>query len=74
MLRPADVDRGRALGVVLGAVDVGPGGSVQNEVGWPYPGRRRDAYVPVGVGQRDEIVTGERLDERLPELAARAGD
>jgi len=26
------------------------------------------------VGQRDEIVTGERLDERLPELAARAGD
>jgi len=26
------------------------------------------------VGQRDEIVTGERLDERVPELAARAGD
>jgi len=26
------------------------------------------------VGQGDEIVTGERLDERLPELAARAGD
>jgi len=26
------------------------------------------------VGQRHEIVTGERLDERLPELAARAGD
>jgi len=26
------------------------------------------------VGQRDEIVTGERLDERLPELAPRAGD
>jgi len=26
------------------------------------------------VGQRDEIVTSERLDERLPELAARAGD
>jgi hypothetical protein len=62
------------LGVVFGAVDVGPRGSVQNQVGWPYPRRRRDAYVPVGVGQRDEIVTGERLDERLPELAARAGD
>jgi len=26
------------------------------------------------VSQRDEIVTGERLDERVPELAARAGD
>jgi len=26
------------------------------------------------MGQRDEIVTGERLDERVPELAARAGD
>jgi len=26
------------------------------------------------VGQGDEIVTGERLEERLPELAARAGD
>jgi len=26
------------------------------------------------VGQRDEIVTGERLDERLPELTPRAGD
>jgi len=26
------------------------------------------------VCQRHEIVTGERLDERLPELAARAGD
>jgi len=26
------------------------------------------------MGQRDEIVTGERLDERLPELAPRAGD
>ena len=47
---------------------------MQNEVGWPYPRRRRDAYVPVGVAQRDEIVTGERLDERLPELAPRAGD
>ena len=74
LLRPADVDRGRALGIVLGAIDVSPGGSVQNEVGRPDPCRRRDADVPVGVGQRDEIVTGERLDERLPELAARAGD
>jgi len=26
------------------------------------------------VGQCDEIVTGERLDERLPELTPRAGD
>jgi len=26
------------------------------------------------VGQRDEIATGERLDERPPELAPRAGD
>jgi len=47
---------------------------VQNEVGRPDPSRRRDAYVPVGVGQRDELFTGERLDERLPELAPRAGD
>ena len=74
MLRPADVDRGCALGIVLGAVDVSPGGSVQNEVGRPDPCRRRDADVPVGVGQRDEIATGERLDERPPELAPRAGD
>jgi len=26
------------------------------------------------VGHRDELVTGERLDERLPELPARTGD
>jgi len=26
------------------------------------------------VGQRHEIVTGERLDEGTPELAPRAGD
>jgi len=26
------------------------------------------------VGQRHEIVTGERLDEGVPELAPRAGD
>ncbi len=74
MLRPADVDRGGALGIVLGAVDVGPGGSVQNEVGGPDPGRCRHAHVPVAVSERDDLVTGERLDERPPELTARAGD
>jgi len=47
---------------------------VEDEVGARDHGRRRDAHVPVGVGQCDEIVTGERLDERLPELAPRAGD
>jgi len=26
------------------------------------------------VAQRDDLVAGERLDERVPELPARAGD
>jgi hypothetical protein len=47
---------------------------VKNEVGGPHPGRWRQAHVPVAMRERDELVTGERLDERPPELPARAGD
>jgi hypothetical protein len=74
VLRAADVDRSRALRVVLGAVDVRPGSRVENEVCRAQPGRRRRADVPIGERERRELVTGEGLDQRLPELAVRPGD
>ena len=73
MRGPADVHRGGALRIALGAVDVRPRGGVQHELG-REPGRRRLGDVPVAVSERDHVVPGERLDERLPELPARAGD
>ena len=39
--RSTDVDRGRALRIVLGAVDVRPGGGVQDDVRGAERGRRR---------------------------------
>jgi len=71
--RPADIDRGGTLRIGLGGVDVRPRGSVQNEAGGQTR-RRRLGDVPVAVRQRDNLVPGEGLDERLPELPARAGD
>jgi hypothetical protein len=62
------------LRVGFGAVDVGPGGGVKDEIGGLQPGGWRDAYVPVGVSQSYELVTFEDLGERPPELTARAGN
>jgi hypothetical protein len=73
VLRAADVDRRSALRVGFRAVDVRPGCRVQDEVG-REPRRRRRADVPVGVGERDDITPRERLDERVSELTAGAGD
>ena len=69
----ADVDRGRLLRLVLGAVDVGPRSRMQDEVG-PKTGGRGQRDVPVRVAQGHELVPRERLPERAAELAARPGD
>ena len=46
---------------------------MQDEVGGQARWRRlRD--VPVGVGESDDVVCGEGLDERGTELSAGAGD
>ena len=74
MLRAADVDRGGALRVVLGAVHVRPGRGVQHELGHEREGRRRKGHVPAGVVQGEHVLARERLLERVAELAARAGD
>ena len=71
MLHPADVDRCRTLRVVFGTVDIGPRGGVQNEVG-VKTGRRRIGDVPVRTRQSDGV--GERLGQRVTELATGAGD
>ena len=68
----ADVDRRRALRVVLGAVDVRPGGGVQHELEALERHREREAHVPELARHRHRL--GERLGERGPQLAARAGD
>jgi hypothetical protein len=70
--RPADIDRSRALRVVLGAVDVRPRGRVEDEVG-PQR-RRRQGYVPVGMAERDQLLVRELLLQRAPELPAGSGD
>jgi hypothetical protein len=72
--RAADVDGGGALRILLGAVDVRPGGGVENDVGRLEPGRRRQLDVPLGARERDHAVHRELLDERPAELPARAGD
>ena len=71
MLHASDIHRGRLLRIVLGAVDVGPRGRVQNEVGLERR-RRRERDVPVGARQRPRVR--ERLGERVAELATRARD
>src|SRR5262249_52788537 len=73
MARAADVDRGGILRVCLGAVHVGPGGGVQDELS-RETGRREGGDVPVGARQREDVVSGERLLQRTPELTTRAGD
>jgi hypothetical protein len=72
MPRAADVDCRGALRVVLGAVDVRPGRRVEDEAGLDR--RRRQRHVPVGVGERDDLILRERLLQRAPELAARSRD
>ena len=71
VLHPADVDRSRLLRLVLRAVDVRPGGGVQDEIG-VQPGRRRQGHVPVRARQRPRL--GKRFGEGVAELAARARD
>ena len=71
---PADVDRGGALRIVLGAVDIRPGGRMEDDVGLFEPGGRRQLDVPVSARQGDHAVHGELLGERAAELPARAGD
>ena len=68
----ADVDRRSALRIGLGAVHVGPGRRVQDEIDARQP-RRRQRHVPVAAGERDHLVVRERLDERVPQLPAGAG-
>ncbi len=70
MLRPADVHRGRALRVGLGAVHVRPGGGVQHELRRRLDRRRRQGHVPVVPRERRQLVARERLPERAAELAA----
>jgi len=71
VLRAADVHRGRALRVGLGAVDVRPRRGVQNEVDRAEPARRRRGDVPARARQAERA--GERLEQRGAELAAGAG-
>ncbi len=69
VLRPADVRRRRTLRVVLGAVDVGPGGGVQDELEpWPIRLGRRRADVPALPGQGDRLRVAAR---RAPARAGR---
>jgi hypothetical protein len=70
MLHAADVDSGRPLWIVLGAVHIRPRRGVQDEVGGET-GRRREGNVPVRTGQA--ACAGKRLEQRVPELAPRAG-
>jgi hypothetical protein len=74
VLRPADVDRGRALRVVLGTVDVRPRRRVQcqpdAEVGDERRGRVRDVPLVEIDGERIRV----QLGQSMPQLARRAGD
>ncbi len=69
MLRPADVHRGGLLRVVLGAVDIRPRRRVQDERRRAERCRRRQRHVPVG--SREPTRVGERLEQRVAELARR---
>jgi hypothetical protein len=74
VLRSANIDRSRALRIVLGTVDVGPGSGVQNQVCGRKVGGRRRTDVPVSERERYDLVTSEGLDECPTKLAVRAGD
>jgi hypothetical protein len=63
--RAADVDRGRALRIVLGAVDVGPGAACRTSVG-RSTSRAAASHVPVGAGQRDDVLVRELLASARP--------
>jgi hypothetical protein len=71
VLDTADVDCRCALRVVFCRVDVRPGGGVQDEVGLETR-RRRQRDVPIGACQ--PTCAGKRLEQRVPELPARARD
>jgi hypothetical protein len=68
----------RADRVRLAAVDVGPGGGVDHEVRAVLVEGGcdgcLDADVELGVGQRDDLVVGERPHQVVAELAPGAGD
>ena len=74
MLRAADVDRGRALRVVFGTVDVRPRRRVQRqpdaEVGDERRGRVRDVPLVEIDGKRIRV----QLGQGTPELAGSARD
>ena len=76
MCRPGDVDRGCALRVGLGPVDIRPSSRVEDEVDLSsqqgVAGRRRD--VPAVARQRDHVVVRELLRERVAKLATGARD
>jgi hypothetical protein len=73
MTRAADVGGGGSLRVGLGAVDVRPGGRMEDE-SCLEAGGRRERYIPVLVPEREDAVPGERVLKRTAELPARAGD
>ena len=72
--RPGDVRRVRVRPLLLRAVDIGPRGRVEDEVGRPGQRRRLGANVPAASVERDEIVVRERRGERVAELATRTRD
>jgi hypothetical protein len=71
--RAADVDRGGALRVGFGAVDIGPGGGVENKIASKAV-RSGTGDVPLVLVEGYDLVIRKRLDQRPPELTARAGD
>ena len=72
--RAADVHGRRPLRLRLRAVDVRPGGGVQDELDRADTLRRRQRHVPVRVTRRHHLVGGERGHERAAELPAGARD
>ena len=72
--RPGGVGVEGTRRVLLGAVDVRPGRRVQDEVERAQVGGRGLGDVPLRPRERDDVLVGELLGQRLPELAAGAGD
>ena len=47
---------------------------MEDELGGPGQRRRVEAHVPAVAAEREDVVPLERIDERVAELPARAGD
>src|SRR5262249_11935459 len=71
--RAAPGDPGGHLRGFLRGVPRGPRGGAPDGR-HPETGRREGGDVPVGARQREDVVSGERLLQRTPELTTRAGD